>query len=93
MNLNEQHTVEDFEKASSQLVTGLYTKINMLEDELRDGRRLSRALLDKLNKVWSNGQYRLAFQLYAEHFGDYIENGGVAVGDEQTDLDEWVNKK
>ena len=64
-----------------------------LEEELREGKRLSRALLDKLNEVWGNPQYLLAFEMYFTHFGDYLENGGAQMGDEETNLREWVNRK
>jgi hypothetical protein len=77
----------------NQPVTNLYTKINMLETELAEGKRLSRALLDKLNEVWKNDQYLNAFILYSTHFGDYLANGGAQLGDEQKNLEEWTNRK
>jgi len=85
------------EEARDQFITGLYTKINMLEaslrvaeEDLKEGRRLSRILLDKLNAVWKNDQYLNAFILYQTHFGDYLANGGAQVTHEQDDLEEWA---
>jgi hypothetical protein len=64
-----------------------------LENELEEGRRLSRALLEKLDKLWKNSQYLLAFELYATHLGNYLYNGGIQIIDEQEALNEWVSKK
>lgn len=93
-------TKKQEEIRNNQFVSSLYTKINMLEaalheveNELAKGKRLSHALLDKLNEVWKNDQYLNAFMLYSTHFGDYLANGGIQVVDEQEALEKWVNKK
>ena len=86
-------TPQEEEVRKDQFITSLYNKINVLEDDLKEGRRLSRTLLDKLNEVWKNGQYINAFMLYQSHFGDYVANGGAQVGDEQTNLEKWTSQK
>jgi regulator of replication initiation timing len=62
-----------------------------LENELEKVKKLSTNLVEKMNHIYENGQYKNAWILYNTHFGVYTDNGGETWDKEQEALEDYLD--